>query len=68
MNKLKVAVYCRESTNHEEQESILEAQVSYYEKLITERDDWKLVKVYAEYASETQLKKRMQRCLSVRTV
>jgi len=31
MNKLKVAAYCRVITNHEEQESSLEAQVSYYE-------------------------------------
>ncbi len=34
MNKLKVAAYCRVSTNHEEQESSLKAQVSYYKKLI----------------------------------
>lgn len=58
INKLKVAAYCRVSTNHEEQESSLEAQVSYYKKLITERSDWKLVKIYAERASGTQLKKR----------
>lgn len=58
MNKLKVAAYCRVSTNHEEQESSLEAQASYYEKLIEEHDNWRLVKIYAERASGTQLKKR----------
>ncbi len=58
MSKLRVAAYCRVSTNHEEQESSLETQISYYEKLIAERDDWKLVKIYAERASGTQLKKR----------
>lgn len=34
MSKLKVAAYCRVSTNHEEQESSLEAQISYYSNLI----------------------------------
>lgn len=36
MNKLRVAANCRASTNHEEQESSLETQISYYEKLIAE--------------------------------
>ncbi len=58
MNKLRVAAYCRVSTNHDEQESSLEAQISYYEKLITEHKGWQLVKIYAERASGTQLKKR----------
>ena len=58
MSKLRVAAYCRVSTNHEEQESSLEAQISYYEKLITNHKDWKLVKIYAEKASGTQMKKR----------
>lgn len=58
MNKLKVAAYCRVSTNHEEQESSLETQISYYEKLIAKHDDWQLVKIYAERVSGTQLKKR----------
>lgn len=58
MNKLRVAAYCRVSTNHEEQESSLETQISYYGKLIAERENWQLVKIYAERASGTQLKKR----------
>ena len=58
MSKLKVAAYCRVSTNHEEQESSLETQVSYYGKLIAEHKDWQLVKIYAERASGTQMKKR----------
>ena len=58
MSKLRVAAYCRVSTNHDEQESSLEAQISYYEKLITSHKDWKLVKIYAEKASGTQMKKR----------
>lgn len=58
MSKLKVAAYCRVRTNHEEQESSLETQVSYYGKLIADHDGWKLVKIYAERASGTQMKKR----------
>ncbi len=58
MNKLRVATYCRVSTNHEEQESSLETQISYYEKLIAEREGWQLVKIYAERASGTQMHKR----------
>ena len=58
MKKLRVAAYCRASTNHEEQESSRETQVSYYGKLIAEHKEWQLVKIYAECASGTQLKKR----------
>lgn len=58
MGKLRVAAYCRISTNHEEQESSLETQISYYGKLIAGHEDWELVKIYAERASGTQLKKR----------
>ena len=58
MRELRVAAYCRVSTNHEEQDSSLEAQISYYEKLITNHPGWKLVKIYSERASGTQVKKR----------
>ena len=60
MSKLRVAAYCRVSTNHEEQESSLETQISYYEKLITEHENWQLVKIYFERASGTQLNKRSE--------
>ena len=58
MSKFRVAAYCRVSTNHEEQESSLETQISYYGKLITEHKDWQLVEIYAERASGTKIKKR----------
>ncbi len=38
MNELKVAAYCRVSTNHDEQEASLETQISYYGKLIAEHE------------------------------
>ena len=58
MRELRVVAYCRVSTNHEEQDSSLEAQISYYEKLITNHPGWKLVKIYSERVSGTQMKKR----------
>ena len=58
MDKLRVAAYCRVSTNHEEQESSLVMQISYYGKLIAEHKGWELVKIYAERASGTQINKR----------
>ena len=58
MNKIRVAAYCRVSTNHEEQDPSFEAQISYYEKLITGHIDWKLVNIYAEKTSGTQMRKR----------
>ncbi len=58
MNELKVAAYCRVSTNHDEQEASLEVQISYYKKLISDHEGWKLVKIYAERVSGTQIKKR----------
>ena len=45
-----VAGCCRVSTNHEEQDSSLEAQISYYEKLIIGHKDLKPVNIYAEKA------------------
>lgn len=53
MNEQRRAAYCRVSTNHEELESSLETQISYYGKLISERE-----KTYTERASKTQTKKR----------
>ena len=58
MRELRIAAYCRVSTNHEEQESSLETQVSYYYSLITNHSGWKVVKIYAEKASGTQMQKR----------
>lgn len=58
MKKLRVAAYCRVSTNHEEQESSLETQISYYGRLIANHEGWELVKIYDERASGTQMKKR----------
>lgn len=57
--KKRVAAYCRVSTDEEAQATSYDLQVDYYTKLITERDDWELVEVYAdEGISGTQTKHR----------
>ena len=57
--KLKVAAYCRVSTDQEQQESSYEAQVEYYTKKIQENDSWKMAGIYADDGkSGTNTKKR----------
>lgn len=48
IRKLRVAVYARVSTDHEEQQSSFDAQVDYYTNLITKNSQWEFVKVYAD--------------------
>ena len=57
--KLRVAAYCRVSTELEEQESSYEAQVEYYTRKIQETENWKLAGIYADdVKSDTNTKKR----------
>lgn len=42
--KLRVAAYCRVSTELEEQESNYEAQVEYYTRKIAETENWKMAR------------------------
>ena len=46
--KLRVAAYCRVSTELEEQESSYEAQVEYYTRKMEETDNWKMAEIYAD--------------------
>ena len=46
--KRKVCAYARVSTDHEEQLTSYEAQVSYYTEYIKKHDDWEFIKVYAD--------------------
>ncbi len=43
-----VAAYARVSTDHEDQQSSLEAQTDYYLKMITSHAGWKFVKIYVD--------------------
>ena len=59
--KLRVAAYCRVSTEYEEQYSSYQTQVSHYTNYILNHDGWDLVKVYADDGiSGTNTKKREQ--------
>ena len=59
--KLRVAAYCRVSTELEEQESSYEAQVTHYTNFINGNAGWALAGIYAdEGISGTGTKKREQ--------
>ena len=57
--KLRVAAYCRVSTEQEEQESSFENQVAYYTDLIQSNPEWEFAGIYADDGiSGTNTKKR----------
>ena len=57
--KLRVAAYCRVSTEQEKQLGSFENQVEYYTRLIEEKADWKLAGIFAdEGISGTGTRKR----------
>lgn len=56
---LRVAPYARVSTDSEEQLSSYKSQVAYYTDLVSKRNDWVLVDMYADEAiTGTQVTKR----------
>ena len=57
--KIRVAAYCRVSTDQDEQLSSYENQVNYYREYILKHEDYELVDIYAdEGISATNTKKR----------
>lgn len=57
--RLKVAAYCRVSTEEEEQQSSYEIQVEYYTNTIQDNPEWKFAGIYAdEGISGTSTRKR----------
>ena len=57
--KLRVAAYCRVSTDQEEQQSSYEAQIAYYTETIENNSDWVMAGIFAdEGISGTSAKKR----------
>ena len=46
--KLRVAAYCRVSTDSEEQLTSYEAQKEYYTQKIQENPDWELAGIFAD--------------------
>ncbi len=60
-HQLRVAAYCRVSTDEEEQLNSYQVQISYYTDLINGNTEWTLVNIFAdEGISGTQMKKRTQ--------
>lgn len=58
-NKLRVAAYCRVSTDKDDQTNSLISQRKYFADYITHHEDWTLIDVYYdEGISGTQTKKR----------
>lgn len=47
--RLRVAAYCRVSTELEEQESSFEGQVTYYTNLIENNPDWEMAGIFADH-------------------
>lgn len=59
--KLRVAAYCRVSTEEEEQQNSFEVQVDYYTEKITHHDGWQLAGIFADDGiSGVRTKKRGQ--------
>ena len=56
--KIRVAAYCRISTDHEEQETSYEAQKTHFTNLIEGNPEWELVRIYADEESGTRVYKR----------
>ncbi len=57
--KLRVAAYCRVSTDSEEQETSYEAQIEHYTEFIGKNPAWELAGIYADSGiSGTNTKKR----------
>lgn len=60
-NRLRVAAYCRVSTEEEEQQNSFEVQVHYYTDKITQHDGWQLAGIFADDGiSGVRTKKREQ--------
>ncbi|MEA4830609.1 MAG: recombinase family protein, partial [Enterococcus thailandicus] len=57
--KLRVAAYCRVSTDSDEQASSYEAQIDHYTAFISGHPDWQLAGIFADDGiSGTNTKKR----------
>lgn len=58
--RLKVAAYCRVSTEHEEQRQSLKSQVAFYTQKICDNPAWDFAGIYAEQESGTSVDNRYE--------
>lgn len=56
--KLKVAAYCRVSTERESQQSSISLQIRYYTDLIQNNPEWELAGIFYDYESGLRKEKR----------
>lgn len=57
--KVRVAAYCRVSTDSDEQAASYDAQIEHYTEFIQQKPDWTLAGIYADDGiSGTNTKKR----------
>ncbi len=63
---LRVAAYCRVSTEHEEQETSLEMQEAHFRAIIEKNPNWKSAGIFSEKASGLNLKERPMFCALMR--
>ncbi len=60
IDRLRVAAYCRVSTDSEEQLLSYNSQVTHYKQLVKNNPEWELVEIYADEAiSGTQINNRI---------
>jgi DNA invertase Pin-like site-specific DNA recombinase len=57
-SKLKVAAYCRVSTDYDEQVGSLEQQIIHFTKIISENEEWELAGIYTEQETGTSIERR----------
>ena len=63
MRQLRVAAYCRVSTEEEEQQSSYEAQCTYYTDKIMTNPEWTMAGIFADAAVIIGLKTlRLKKC------
>ena len=65
--KLRVAAYARVSSSSEDQKNSFEAQLRYYDTLISSKENWTMVDLYADEGitgTSAQKRKDFQRLLS----
>ena len=58
LRRLRVAAYCRVSTEQEEQTGSIELQELYYTQLIAENPNWKNAGIFSERATGLNLQER----------
>lgn len=58
LQHLRVAAYCRVSTDQEEQSSSIELQEQHYARLISENPNWENAGIFSERATDLHLQER----------